>query len=1044
VILLALVVVFTGCAKLPETEKSADKTADTKAIIATNPAGAETKDGESKSVLDKDAPDFKVTQPLTEQKSTPMHPASCSNSKSSNSYYESVKKNLYSKEMSNILNKMNTGERMNFIKSLTADDIPNINVNPSEFLSKLHPDSRQEFLSVMTPAQQQQFMNIKTSSDFFNLLTPDQRAYLSVKFQPKFSDHLKESLMLSSNLLPESLSNTPLVKSTPPASQALIKKSYSDSVDNKKVLKSSKTNTVTKPSPYKDALIWNTCYYKYSATIETDRDGTPCTYGPYPCGSSIPPNPPGKEFETPFCPGPDADNYGCGALAYQKDNVTDVTSCPGKPKQNGIPLEHICNATNNDNCSYGSISPACFTSVVTNCDISCITDHYVDPTGDKITVPIKSDGNNSCVDRGNNKKTCKCTEKLCKNDSDCPACTPCIQQSDPGACGGINCPCPGLYISQTGFRSPNWSAHPMNPDNYLNALLIPFASVPKSIAKKYHLKMGMFVVASAVYDKNNPTEDPKDWVAGVLADVGGKKLGEISYAMNYALGFPKGKVTFRIYPQATVSWPVTMNQLDDLKTKVLGVCCPGDLFDQCHANENQGKCINDPNDPNAGSCKCTGDWIPDVQGDCTWKCPGSDQNSYTNTTDSGYQECSGHGHCVYDPKDKNGTTLGNCICDAGYWGNLENSCNFRDCVRIEDWENLNVQPCYGKGTCISGNTINDPGYCTDCNDGWGGEYCDDKTCLNNCSGHGTCTTDKQGNPVCACDVANGWFGSDCSQRGCITADGKICCGHGQCQLDGNGNPFCNCPAEWGGSPQTGDSACCNRKCPNCDPIVADCNHNWNGWEILCLCICGHNCGRYWECECKDPKADIKQGCRGQQCCEGAAGLGQCCENMKTGGLYGYTGGGKCNNGSCQCYDNYDPNRCCCYPLQGGSGNNIGHPCPNVTGHNLQINCPQQTFNQNCSSCDNTASKADFTLTYQGNNIYIDQNGNTYSFNPGSCRLILTQFGDITIGHNCGQDAGKIGISMSINGNSGIGKDQLICASDCVLCGFTQDCTVTVQ
>src|SRR5262249_26095595 len=131
------------------------------------------------------------------------------------------------------------------------------------------------------------------------------------------------------------------------------------------------------------------CYYTYQAPPVVDRDGAPCTYGPYKCGSSFPDN----LTETPFCSDTIADNYGCGALAYQVANVTD---CPRQPNTRGVPLEHICNATNNvAGCSLSTIPPSVYTSVVTDCSYPnlknqpkrCIIDSYIDPgTGHKISV----------------------------------------------------------------------------------------------------------------------------------------------------------------------------------------------------------------------------------------------------------------------------------------------------------------------------------------------------------------------------------------------------------------------------------------------------------------------------------------------------------------------------------------------------------------------------------------------------------------------------------------------------------------------------------
>ena len=923
-----------------------------------------------------------------------------------------------------------TLERMQYVRTRKASDIRKVKINPRQFLASIQPDSRTEFLSVMTLTQQQQFLRVKTSRGFFNLLTPDQRALLAVKYQPEFQTAGTVPRYHPGPAGAVPAAPYPALAYTPRAPTRLNPTAWLP-----------QPPVVLSPANAcnRAGLTWKSCYYTYQTTLETDRDGAPCTYGPYPCGSGTPPNPPGKTFESPFCPGENADLYGCGALAYQVLNVTD---CPRQPDKKGVPLETICNATNVNppggvTCKYGSSAPgsqplvgtAVYTSVVTDCSYPnlpnqpkrCIIDSYKDPvTGDLIQVPIKTDAN---------------------------GCSPCIQQSDPGACGGIDCPCPGLYISQSAFRSPTWNAAPMNPDNYLNALFIPFISVPNAVYQSCGLQTGMFVVASTTYDaQSNPTEAPKDWVAGILADTGGGKLGEVSYAMRYRLGLGPNdnpKVTFRIYPQIKVGWPVTLDTLDALKNKYLGVCCPGKIDDQCHAAEKRGTCITNPTDPNAGSCHCMDGFLPDIHGDCTWFCPGSDDSRWVGTsTDSGYEECHGNGKCAYQKPNENGDTIGVCLCDDGWWSLLGKSCEDRDCVKVEDRTNTSIPPCYGHGQCHRGATFNTPGTCA-CDDGWtngndGLQYCSERACDKNCSGHGTCVhLPFLELPFCACDVARGWYGFDCSQRGCVTQDGRICSGNGACQLDAHGNPCCSCPDEWGGGCQTGPTACSQRKCPGCPPGVATCTNDWNWTEIFCLCICGNNCNHKWTCHCND--SSLKPpGCTTKKCCHDF--WGECNIGMHGQGI---GGGGICQaNGVCQCYDNYDPNRCCGYPLPGSyPPSGFGYPCRGASARTLHLSCSGDVGP--CSSCPEGRPSDSWTLHPDGGGKFHDDLGNTYRLDESVCKVSITAYGPGTWGGQCGK-APDPAFWLSITGNTGTGRSGTICSTDCADCHSTIPCTLSLS
>ena len=107
--------------------------------------------------------------------------------------------------------------------------------------------------------------------------------------------------------------------------------------------------------------------------------------------------------------------------------------------------------------------------------------------------------------------------------------------------------------------------------------------------------------------------------------------------------------------------------------------------------------------------------------------------------------CSGRGHCV---ASRGNTFEGSCVCvrgAAGKWCEADAPCPGR---------------CGGRGTCVQGRCR--------CDDGWGGEACDQPACDHDCSGHGTChgSTGGRSLPACACDA--GWTG-----LGCETALGGL-------------------------------------------------------------------------------------------------------------------------------------------------------------------------------------------------------------------------------------------------------------------------------
>jgi len=95
-------------------------------------------------------------------------------------------------------------------------------------------------------------------------------------------------------------------------------------------------------------------------------------------------------------------------------------------------------------------------------------------------------------------------------------------------------------------------------------------------------------------------------------------------------------------------------------------------------------------------------------------------------------------------------------------------------------------------------------------------------CPNNCTSNGECVDGSLGR-VCSCDV--GYTGRDCSTLTCINA----CSGHGSCQLQSGSAPVCQCDSGWEGG-------ACN--------ITVPCPSNCSGFgtcmEGACVCQSGYS------------------------------------------------------------------------------------------------------------------------------------------------------------------------------------------------------------
>ena len=109
------------------------------------------------------------------------------------------------------------------------------------------------------------------------------------------------------------------------------------------------------------------------------------------------------------------------------------------------------------------------------------------------------------------------------------------------------------------------------------------------------------------------------------------------------------------------------------------------------------------------------------------------------------------------------------------------------------------EACFGHGTCVNL-------HCK-CDEGFAGNFCELRSCPNDCSGHGACNSTHTG----TCECGAGYGGEDCSQKLTCKAD---CSQHGSCWEDTKGEappPYdgvCHCDV-----PFTGE-ACENLPCPS--------------------------------------------------------------------------------------------------------------------------------------------------------------------------------------------------------------------------------------
>lgn len=126
--------------------------------------------------------------------------------------------------------------------------------------------------------------------------------------------------------------------------------------------------------------------------------------------------------------------------------------------------------------------------------------------------------------------------------------------------------------------------------------------------------------------------------------------------------------------------------------------------------------------------------------------------------------CSGHGQCGQYDK---------CACYANYMGV---SCAEKKCPYTVAWSDTGAHAyaeCGNRGTCNR-----ETGVC-ECYDGFEGKGCARLSCIEGCSGHGTCETFGEVNSgytgwdeakIMHCNCDPGFTGPDCSERMCMPGD----------------------------------------------------------------------------------------------------------------------------------------------------------------------------------------------------------------------------------------------------------------------------------
>eukprot|EP00927_Polykrikos_kofoidii_P071042 TRINITY_DN67379_c0_g1_i1.p1 TRINITY_DN67379_c0_g1~~TRINITY_DN67379_c0_g1_i1.p1 ORF type:complete len:1140 (-),score=122.26 TRINITY_DN67379_c0_g1_i1:268-3687(-) len=211
-------------------------------------------------------------------------------------------------------------------------------------------------------------------------------------------------------------------------------------------------------------------------------------------------------------------------------------------------------------------------------------------------------------------------------------------------------------------------------------------------------------------------------------------------------------------------------------------------------------------DDGHAACICEAKWYGEH---CQDKhCPDWD------SADAERPECSGHGACVQ----------GECLCAIG-WGKDMGNLSTANLPTICAHQVCPID-CGKRGRCEGGQCI--------CQMGWKGPACREPRCIQDCSGHGTCSFLAADSPAeCTCQY--GYALPDCSMPALFTqvpacpgdCSGNGLCLAGQCVCgDGFFGPDCSnraCPA--------------GRTGPDCQLAVCPRECNGRGLCLAGQCVC---------------------------------------------------------------------------------------------------------------------------------------------------------------------------------------------------------------